>query len=168
MYNYDEFRKWAKFIIGESFDDKWSYYQTLLKVSDKIKESIDSPSSSGTDTPSATSGEDGDIYVQTDANGIVGVWYKVNEEWKVSPVGTIVVANGSGEATATLQTIEVDGVTYAIPSPTSVSVDALVESGVKIATITINGSSVDLYAPKSGVAVSHINDSYATIDTEGE
>lgn len=136
MYNYDEFRKWAKFIIGESFDDKWSYYQTLLKVSDKIKESIDSPSSSGTTEPTSATGEDGDIYVQTDTNGIVAVWFKVGDNWEASPFA-IVSANPSGDATSELTKLEVDGTVYSV---SNIEANPSEEATSDLSKLGVNGT----------------------------
>lgn len=58
-----------------------------------------------------------------------------------------VTANPSGTATETLSKLTVGSTIYGIPVGSTVSATPIVQSGTKIATININGTDYDLYAP---------------------
>ena len=63
--------------------------------------------------------------------------------------GTTVVANPQAAATDDLEKLQVGQVVYAIPV-TEVEVTPIQLSGTKIATVTIDGTDYDLYAPNGG------------------
>lgn len=63
--------------------------------------------------------------------------------------GTTVVANPSGTATDDLEKLQVGSTIYAIPV-TEIEVTPIQQSGTKIATIEIDGTEYDFYAPNGG------------------
>ena len=70
------------------------------------------------------------------------------------PVGSEVIANPSGVSSTDLTKISVDGSIYNIPSGggsgDSVSWNQITQSGTKIAEVTINNTTTNVYAPSGG------------------
>ncbi len=77
------------------------------------------------------------------------------------PVGSEVIANPSGTSGTNLTRIKIDGTDYNISgggSGDSVSWNQITQSGTKIAEVTINSTTTDVYAPNSGGGASALTD----------
>lgn len=61
--------------------------------------------------------------------------------------GTTVIPNPQGPATADLEKLQIESTVYGLPQ---VSASPILTSGVPIATLTLNGQNVTLYAPAGG------------------
>ena len=101
VYNSKLFECLDDNVTGAWDHTKWSLTDVPSALSKINKRGSGAHTYQGTSTPSASLGEDGDIYMQYDSNGITDVYGKINGGWVLFP------SNGGGGGGHVIQPLSI-------------------------------------------------------------